>query len=105
MEKFYSPVRGPIPHMRSLRDEQNGSKACNDADPRPTLRNRVHHIYLAAPLDAQECGPRCKLGYYRVFNLILWVLYTRMQWKCSIPPDYVVKCVIAQRKPSEGIVN
>jgi transposase len=27
-------------------------------------------------------GPKCKLGYYRVFNLILWVLYTGMQWKC-----------------------
>ena len=21
-------------------------------------------------------GPKCKLGYHRVFNLILWVLYT-----------------------------
>jgi transposase len=29
-------------------------------------------------------GPKCKLGYYRVFNLILWVLYTGMQWK-SLP--------------------
>jgi transposase len=29
-----------------------------------------------------------KLGYYRVFNFILWVLYTGMQWKClPIPPD------------------
>jgi len=28
------------------------------------------------------------LGYYRVFNLILWVLYTGMQWKClPIPHD------------------
>jgi len=27
-------------------------------------------------------GPKCKLGYHRVFNLILWVLYTGMQWKC-----------------------
>jgi hypothetical protein len=23
--------------------------------------------------------PKCKLGYHRVFNLILWVLYTDMQ--------------------------
>jgi hypothetical protein len=28
-------------------------------------------------------GPKYKLGYHRVFNLILWVLYTGMQWKCS----------------------
>jgi transposase len=27
-------------------------------------------------------GPKCKLGYHRVFSLILWVLYTGMQWKC-----------------------
>jgi transposase len=33
-------------------------------------------------------GPKCKLGYHRVFNLILGVLYTGMQWKClPIPKD------------------
>jgi transposase len=33
-------------------------------------------------------GPKCKLGYHCVFNLILWVLYTGMQWKClPIPAD------------------
>jgi len=33
-------------------------------------------------------GPKCKLGSHRVFNLILWVLYTGMQWKClSVPKD------------------
>src|SRR5215217_453913 len=33
-------------------------------------------------------GPKCKLGYHRIFNLILWVLYTGMQWKClPIPQD------------------
>jgi len=31
-------------------------------------------------------GPRCKLGYHRLFNLILWVLYTGMQWKCLPVP-------------------
>ena len=39
-------------------------------------------------------GPKCKLGYYRVFNLIVWVLYTGMQWKClPVPHD-------AQGKPA-----
>ena len=33
-------------------------------------------------------GPKCKLVYYRVFNLILWVLYTGRQWKClPVPKD------------------
>ena len=33
-------------------------------------------------------GPKCKLGYHCVFNLILWVLYTGMQWKCMpVPKD------------------
>jgi hypothetical protein len=27
-------------------------------------------------LSMPKRGPKCKLGYYRVFNLILWVLYT-----------------------------
>ena len=39
-------------------------------------------------------GPKYKLGYHRVFNLLLWVLYTGMQWKClSVPQD-------AQGKPA-----
>jgi hypothetical protein len=40
--------------------------------------------YLSMP----KRGPKCKLGYYRVFNLILWILYTGMQWKClPVPKD------------------
>jgi len=38
--------------------------------------------HLSMPLR----GPKCKLGYHRVFNLILWVLYTGMQWKCMPVP-------------------
>ena len=34
--------------------------------------------YLSMP----KRGPKCKLGYHRLFNLILWLLYTGMQWKC-----------------------
>src|ERR671915_460148 len=40
--------------------------------------------YLSMP----KRGPKCKLGYHRLFNLILWVLYTGMQWKClPMPKD------------------
>jgi transposase len=45
-------------------------------------------------LSMPRRGPKCKLGYYRLFNLILWVLYTGMQWKClPVPQD-------AQGKPA-----
>jgi transposase len=40
--------------------------------------------YLSMP----KRGPTCTLGYHRVCNLILWVLYIGMQWKClPVPKD------------------
>jgi len=53
MEQFDSPMRIHILHMRAFHEEDNSSKACNDADSGATVRQRVHRIYLAAPLDAQ----------------------------------------------------
>jgi transposase len=50
--------------------------------------------FLFPHLSMPKRGPKCKLGYHRVFNLILWVLYTGMQWKSlPIPQD-------AQGKPA-----
>ena len=50
--------------------------------------------FILPHLSMPRRGPKCKLGYYRVFNLILRVLYTGMQWKClPIPQD-------AQGKPA-----
>jgi transposase len=50
--------------------------------------------FILPHLSMPKRGPKCKLGYYRVFNLILWVLYTGMQWKClPVPTD-------AQGKPA-----
>ena len=50
--------------------------------------------FLLPHLSMPKRGPKCRLGYYRVFNLILWVLYTGMQWKClPVPHD-------AQGKPA-----
>ena len=44
--------------------------------------------FLLPHLSMPKRGPKCKLGYYRVFNLILWALYTGMQWKClPVPTD------------------
>jgi transposase len=42
--------------------------------------------FILPHLSMPKRGPRCKLGYHRVFNLILWVLYTGMQWKCLPVP-------------------
>jgi transposase len=50
--------------------------------------------FILPHLSMPKRGPKCKLGYYQVFNLILWVLYTGMQWKClPVPTD-------AQGKPA-----
>src|SRR5947208_7747682 len=44
--------------------------------------------FILPHLSMPKRGPKCKLGYYRVFNLILRVLYTGMQWKClPVPTD------------------
>ena len=38
--------------------------------------------FIFSHLSMPKRGPRCKIGYHRLFNLILWVLSTGMQWKC-----------------------
>src|SRR5215475_13484537 len=43
--------------------------------------------FILPHLSMPKRGPKCKLGYYRVFNLILWVLYTGMQLKCLPVPQ------------------
>jgi transposase len=46
------------------------------------------HEFILPHLSMPKRGPQCKLGYHCVFNFILWVLYTGMQWKClPIPKD------------------
>src|ERR1700755_730875 len=42
--------------------------------------------FIFPHLSMPKRGAKCKLGYHRVFNLILWVLYTGMQWKCLPVP-------------------
>ena len=50
--------------------------------------------FILPHLTMPKRGSKCKLGYHRLFNLILWVLYTGMQWKClPVPQD-------AQGKPA-----
>jgi transposase len=50
--------------------------------------------FILPHLSMPKRGPKCKLGYHRVFNLIVWLLYTGMQWKgLPVPTD-------AQGKPA-----
>ncbi len=45
--------------------------------------------FIFPHLSMPKRGPKCKLGYHRVFNLILWVLYTGMPWQCVPSPKDV----------------
>ena len=52
------------------------------------LSDPEFHQFILPHLSMPKRGPKCKLGYHRIFNLILWVLYTGMQWKClPVPKD------------------
>jgi len=52
------------------------------------LSEQEFDAFILPHLSMPKRGPKCKLGYHRVFNLILWVLYTGMQWKClPVPKD------------------
>jgi transposase len=46
------------------------------------LSETEFNAFIFPHLSMPKRGPRCKIGYHRLFNLILWVLYTGMQWKC-----------------------
>jgi transposase len=51
--------------------------------------------FILPHLSMPKRGPKCKLGYHRVFNLILWLLYTGMQWKClPVPTGHDGKAAI-----------
>jgi hypothetical protein len=60
-----------------------------DRTPIPVqLSEHEFNEFVFPHLSMPKRGPRCELGYHRLFNLILWVLYTGMQWKgLPIPKD------------------
>jgi len=54
-------------------------------------------------LSMPKRGPKCKIGYHRLLNLILWVLYTGMPWKClPMPkdPHWQTRHSLHERLPS-----
>jgi transposase len=51
--------------------------------------------FIFPHLSRPKRGPTYKLGYHRLFNLILWVLYTGMPWKgLPMPQDATGKPAI-----------
>jgi transposase len=60
-----------------------------DSTPIPVqLSEHEFNEFVFPHLSRPKRGPRCKLGYHRLLNLILWVLYTGMPWKgLPIPKD------------------
>jgi transposase len=54
-----------------------------DSTPIPVQLSEPEFTACIFPhLSMPKRGPTCKIGYHRLLNLILWVLYTGMQWKC-----------------------
>jgi transposase len=59
------------------------------------LSETAFEAFILPHLSLPKRAPKCKLGYYRVFNLILGVLYTGMPWKClPVPTDTQGKSAI-----------
>jgi Putative transposase of IS4/5 family (DUF4096) len=67
-----------------------------DSTPIPVqLSEHEFNACIFPHLSMPKRGPKCKLGYHRLFNLILWVLYTGMPWKClPLPKDVTGKSAI-----------
>jgi transposase len=60
---------------------------CPATTPIPVQLSEPEFIAFIFPhLSMPKRGPKCKLGYHCVFNPILWLLYTGMQWKCLPVP-------------------
>ena len=52
------------------------------------LSETEFNTFIFPHLSMPKRGPTCKLGYHRLFNLIVWVLYTGRQWQCwPMPKD------------------
>ena len=60
-----------------------------DITPIPVqLSEPEFNAFIFPHLSMPKRGPKCKLGYHCLFNLVLWVLYTGMPWKClPMPKD------------------
>src|SRR5262245_24925128 len=54
-----------------------------DITPMPVpLAETEFNDFIFPHLSRPKRGPKCQIGYHRLLNLIVWVLYTGMPWKC-----------------------
>jgi len=80
MKQLDFPVHIITPLMRQLPHEHHGPQPATTPIP-VQLSEPEFTAFILPHLSMPKRGQKCKLGYYRVFNLILSVLYTGMQWK------------------------
>ena len=58
------------------------STSKNKSTPIPTkLNEEDFNEFILPHLSMPKRGPKCKIGYHKIFNDILKVLYTGIQWK------------------------
>ena len=54
-----------------------------DITPMPVpLAETEFNDFIFPHLSRPKRGPKCQIGYHRLLNLIVWVLYTGMPWQC-----------------------
>jgi transposase len=76
-----SPAQINLLHMRPAMMRTTAKHP--DITPIPVqLAETEFNEFIFPHLSMPKRGLKCKIGYHRLFNLILWVLYTGMQWKC-----------------------
>ena len=74
--------------------------------PIPVQRSATEfHQFILPHLSRPTRGPRCTLGYHRLFNLIVWVLYTGMPWKGLPVPKEVLSHISILGAKSENRVS
>ncbi len=92
--------------LQEVRSNSQNSQPVNWQPIPVQLSEPEFTAFILPYLSMPKRGPKCKLGYYRVFNLILWVLYTGMQWKClPVPTDPMGNRPFTTRPSTKSLPN
>jgi transposase len=63
-----------------MKTEANGKQLRYNEIPKQVLRKDFNR-YISPHLRKRNKGPKPKLSYYKIFNYILYVLHTGIQWR------------------------